>query len=91
MKLEFDPDKNRSNIEKRGLSFHLAKRFDFDTAIIKEDRRHEYEEVRYQALGMIGQRLHFLAFTLRGDSLRVISLRKANCREVHFYEQETQP
>jgi uncharacterized DUF497 family protein len=27
---------------------------------------------------------------LRGDAVRVISLRKANPREVRFYEQETQ-
>ena len=89
MKIEFDPDKDKSNIEKRGLSFRLAQGFDFDTAIIKEDTRYKYEESRYQALGMIGQRLHFLAFTLRGDAVRVISLRKANSREVRFYEQET--
>jgi uncharacterized DUF497 family protein len=36
---------------------------------------------------LIGERLHVVAYTLRGDRLRVISFRKANAREVERYEQ----
>lgn len=90
MKIEYDPAKNDRNIQERGLSFELAAEFDFDTAVIRPDLRHDYGEARYQAFGMIGSRLYFLAFSLRNDTIRVISLRKANFREVRFYEQETQ-
>lgn len=44
-------------------------------------------ERRYLALGHIDNRFHALVYTLRGDAVRVISLRKANSREVMRYEQ----
>lgn len=91
MEIEYDPAKNERNIERRGLSFDLAVEFDFETAVIRPDLRRDYGEDRYQAYGMINSRLHFLAFSLRNGAVRVISLRKANTREVRFYEQETQP
>ena len=52
------------------------------------DDRYDYGEDRTQALGLIDGRLHMLAFTMRGDALRVISLRKANPREVKRYDEE---
>ena len=48
-------------------------------------------ERRYLALGMIGDRLHAVVFTPRADKVHVISLRKANQRELKDYEQETKP
>lgn len=38
---------------------------------------------------MIDGRLHMLVFTWRGETMHVISLRKANKREVRCYEQAT--
>ncbi len=61
---------------------------DFDTAIYAPDNRYDYGEDRTWALGLIGGRLHMLVFTMRGDMLRVISLRKANPREVRRYDEE---
>lgn len=90
MEIEYDPAKNERNIQERGLSFDLVVDFDFDSAVIKPDTRFDYGEARYQALGLIGSRLYFLAFSLRSNAVRVISLRKANPREVRLYEQETQ-
>ncbi len=78
MKIEFDPAKDVINLEKHGISLALAEQFDFDTALITQDLRHDYGEVRWSAVGFIHQRLHFLVYTWRGDALRVISLRKAN-------------
>ena len=40
----------------------------------------------FQAFGFIGERLHILVFTARGEDTHVISLRKANKREVKRYE-----
>ncbi|MDF1763387.1 MAG: BrnT family toxin [Oleibacter sp.] len=87
MKIEFDPEKNRANITKHGVSFAEAKIFDFDNSLIAEDGRQEYGETRYIALGILRHRLHVLVFTLIKDGIRVISLRKANSREVKLYEQ----
>jgi len=85
MKIEFDNAKNERNIELRGISFELAAKFDFDGAI--EVEQEVNGEQRYFALGHIGPRLYALVYTLRINTVRVISLRKANKREVRRYEQ----
>ena len=85
MKIEFDPVKNQRNIEQRGLSFDLAHQFDFENAL--EVEQIIDGELRYFALGLIDSRLHALVYTLRLDVVRIISLRKANKREVRYYEQ----
>ena len=85
MKIEFDAAKNEHNIRERGLSFELAAEFDWENAlVVPSDRK---GETRYFALGLIGSRLHALAFTKRGQNLRVISLRRANEKEVKRYEK----
>jgi uncharacterized DUF497 family protein len=90
MKIEFDPEKNARNIELRGISFEEAARFEWESAFIIPDERRDYGEPRYRALGWIGNRLHALVFTPREGALRVISLRRANRREVLRYETQTQ-
>jgi uncharacterized protein len=86
LKTEFDPVKNLRNIEQRGLSFERASEFDFDTALIEQDVRKPYPEVRYIAVGFLGERLHVLCFAEVPNGIRVISFRKANAREVKHYE-----
>ena len=44
-------------------------------------------EMRYLALGLLKTRLHVLVFTETESGIRVISLRKANKREILRYEQ----
>ena len=87
MDIEFDPSKSEQNAATRGLPFSLVSEFDFDTALIGEDIREAYGEVRFIAVGFLGGRLHVVAYTIRGARLRVISFRKANRREVARYEQ----
>jgi uncharacterized DUF497 family protein len=87
MHIEFDVNKNDTNIRERGLSLERASDFDFDSAIIKRDSRKPYTEVRYVAVGFLDARLHVLCFTPIEVGIRVISFRKANTREVKHYEQ----
>jgi uncharacterized DUF497 family protein len=84
--ITYDPDKNERNVASRGISFDRAADFDWSSALIVEDTRKDYGEARFQALGFIGERLHMLVFTPRADDTHVISLRKANDREVKRYE-----
>jgi len=73
---------------KRGLPFDLIKGFDLETALIWKDERQDYKgELRFIAIGYIRERLHNLVFTPRDEALRVISLRKANTREVKKYDK----
>ncbi|MBX7233124.1 MAG: BrnT family toxin [Caldilineales bacterium] len=89
MEIEFDPAKNEKNILERGLPFTLAHEFDFTTALLDIDVRKDYGETRYRALGLLNGRLHVLIFVVTTVGIRVISLRKANKREVGFYESRT--
>ncbi len=85
MTFEFDAAKNDRNIRERGLSFELAAELDWETAlVVPSDRK---GESRYLALGEIGSKLYALAFTKRGQNLRVISLRRASRKEVKRYEK----
>jgi uncharacterized protein len=56
--------------------------------LIVEETRADYGERRFQALGLIATRLHMVVFTPRGTTLHVISLGKANRREVKQYEAQ---
>jgi uncharacterized DUF497 family protein len=87
MKIEFDAAKNDVNVRERGLPFYRAAEFNFDSALVQQDIRKDYPEVRYVAIGYLESRLHVLCFTGIDGGIRVISFRKANSREVKIYEQ----
>ena len=89
MKIEYDPVKNERNIVERALSFDRVVKFDFVTALYVIDDRRDYGETRYRSLGYIENRLYALVFVEIQDGIRVISFRKANQREIQFYEKAT--
>jgi uncharacterized DUF497 family protein len=51
--------------------------------MIIEDARRDYHERRLIAYGNISGRLHICVFTMRGTAFRIISLRRANRREIN--------
>ncbi len=85
MKYEWDEIKCKENLAKHGVDFTSIRAFDWQTAQVFEDLRYDYGEARYIAIGRIETRLFVLVFTRREASVRVISLRKANQREVNHY------
>lgn len=89
MDITFDPAKSARNLVVRGFTFDLVREFDWSEALIVEDTRMDYGERRLQALGFIESRLFVLVFTPRGSKVHVISLRKANPREVKHYASQT--
>ena len=88
MRVTFDPAKNAKNIAERGLPFERVVELAWETAVLQEDRRKDYGETRVRVLARLGQRLHVAVITMRGDAVHVISFRKANRKEVEWYEQE---
>jgi uncharacterized protein len=84
----FDPKKNAKNIAERGLSFERVAELDWDTAIVREDTRRNFREPRLLVMARLDGRLHAAVVTPRGEDLRVISLRKANRREVSLYGEK---
>ena len=91
MQLSFDPAKNARNIEERGLTFNLVSELNWANAVIEEDTRKDYGELRFRVLGCIDERLYAIVFTPRADKLHIISLRKANSREVESYGKTPKP
>ena len=84
---DFSSAKEALNQAKHGVAFAAAEGFDWSTALVAEDLRKDYGEQRFVALGKIGRRVHVLVFTPRGKKVWLISLRKANAREVKRHDQ----
>ena len=70
---------------KHGLSLALAVDLDWEDALVWLDDRHEYGEMRMIALAPKTGILYYVAYVDRGDVRRIISLRRANRREVNHY------
>ena len=87
MLIEFDPLKNQSNIAKHGVSLALASELEWEQALIRVDDRFEYGERRMIALAPRTGALYYVAFVDRHRVRRIISLRRANRREVKHYVQ----
>lgn len=89
MDYEWDSRKAAANRRKHGVAFGIIEDFDWDTALVIPDDRRDYGEPRWLALGMIGNRLYSLAFTIRGDRIRLISLRAASRTERTLYNEQS--
>ena len=72
----------------RGISFDDAIELLESKPLVTEDRRRDYREQRFIAYGWLSDRLHVCVYTLRGNVYRIISLRKANRREISAYRAE---
>ena len=82
MKIDFDPEKDASKLAQHGVSPALAAELDWEAALVWVDDRSEYEESRLIALAPRSGILYYVAFVNRGRTRRIISLRRANRREV---------
>ena len=91
MNVTFVPAKDAANMAKHGVSLTEAAGFEWGTAVVWPDTRREYGEARMVALGYIGLRIMALVFVDRPPEQpterRIISLRKANSREVKRYAE----
>jgi uncharacterized protein len=56
-----------------------------DIALVIDDERFDYGEERYRAFGFIEEAAYCLVFTIRGDAIRAISLRRAHEKEMRRY------
>ena len=91
MNVTFDPAKDAANLAKHGFSLLDAVGFEWETAVVWPDTRRDYGEPRMVALGYIGLRIMSVVVVDRPPEQpterRVISLRKANTREVKRYAE----
>lgn len=90
MRTEYDAAKDAANQQKHGVSLELASQIDWHSVLCFVDDRADYGEVREVGYTLIGARLYSVVFVQRGETMRIISLRKANGREVKHYEKAIQ-
>jgi uncharacterized DUF497 family protein len=83
--IEFDSEKDAVNRAKHGLPLSFAALLFESDYKEKIDDRQEYGETRIIVIGLIAERLCVCAYTWRKNVRRIISLRKANQREIDDY------
>jgi len=87
MKVTFDPNKAAINYRKHGIRFSDAESVLFDPmALMREDMDAEGEQ-RFTSIGVDATgRLLVVAFSYRGEEIRLISARPATAKEREYYE-----
>ncbi len=86
--ITFDRDKDAANLAKHGVSLALAADLEWGEFLGKPDVRRDYGEARVVGYAPIGERLYCVVLVDRGTERRIISLRKANGREVSRYASQ---
>jgi uncharacterized DUF497 family protein len=85
---EWDEQKRLINIKKHGVDFiDIPELFDGDIVIIP-DERFDYSETRSIVIGILKNQVIVVAYTERGDNIRIISARKATKNEQIYYFQQ---
>lgn len=84
---EWDDAKAIINLKKHKISFDTAKRVFNDADLFVASDPGPYDEQRYQAIGIVNAILISVFYTERGDSIRIISARKATKHEQRTYYQ----
>jgi hypothetical protein len=82
MQIEFDSSKQVATLAKRGLDFTRASDVFASKHLTRIDSRQDYAEDRFVTTGWLDGRLVMLVWTPRGEVRRIISMRKANEREI---------
>ncbi|MGB7207905.1 MAG: BrnT family toxin [Pyrinomonadaceae bacterium] len=89
MEFEWDPKKAAENLRKHGISFvEAAEAFFDENAVDLFDDINSDNEIRYQIVGISRRRLLFVAYTDRDETIRIISARKANAKQVRIYNEQ---
>jgi uncharacterized DUF497 family protein len=85
MLFEFDPEKSKKNKAKHGIDFDKAQLLWEDPDAIGFPARSDDEE-RFALLAVVQDRVWIAFYTLRGDRIRLISVRRARKGEKKLYE-----
>ncbi len=88
MILNWDENKNRINILKHGIDFYDIAEASENQMLVKRDERADYGEIRYIGIGTIFSIEVVIVWTIRDESIRIISARKANKKERKIYNDK---
>lgn len=87
MSLEFDPEKDRQNVRKHGISLARFADMNEDSYLSARDERDYDGEERWTFFGLIDATLYCAVITYRDHRSRIISLRRATKRERQLYDE----
>ncbi|GEO41443.1 hypothetical protein SAE02_55910 [Skermanella aerolata] len=85
MEISFDPNKDATNQQDHHLPLAFGEQVLAGRVFEFLDTRFDYSEERLVCFGYVEGRLHVCVYTARDEVFRVISVRKANEREVKKY------
>jgi uncharacterized DUF497 family protein len=85
IKFEFDPEKSAANSAKHGIDFVQAQAIWGDADYIEIPLK-TADEARFMVIGMIEEKLWSGIITFRGESVRIISVRRSRKEEIAIYE-----
>lgn len=85
MEFEFDPQKSDFNKTKHGIDFISAQQLWEDSSRIVVPARTS-DEPRYLLIGKVAAKHWSAVFTLREETIRIISVRRSRPEEIEIYE-----
>ena len=88
MQFSCDPHKRRANFFKHGIVLEFAQHLEWAKEVVWQDVRYHYNEVRMSGLVPLKGKIYAVVYVLRAESTRMISLRKANNREIQLYDKK---
>ena len=91
MRFIWDEAKRKANLSKHGYDFADAHKVFQSPLVLAEDLRHDYGEQRMLALGLLETIVVLIVHVESDDSIRVISMRKANKHETNNYFEKIGP
>ena len=87
MEFEFDEEKSQSNKQKHGIDFNEAQTLWDDPDLIEIPVKTS-DEPRFLVIGKIAEKHWSGVITYRGETTRIISVRRSRQEEVDVYEGE---
>lgn len=87
MPFEFDQAKSQYNQDKHGINFEDAQALWQDFHLVEIPAK-TVDEPRYLVIGKISDKYWSAVITYRGESIRIISVRRARKEEVKIYESD---
>ncbi len=85
MEFEFDPAKSAANKAKHGIDFVEAQALWLDDELVDAPVPSK-DEPRFLVIGRLDGKFWTAVCTLRGESVRIISVRRARKEEIGYYE-----
>ncbi len=85
LSFEFDEAKSQSNHSKHGIDFVEAQLLWLDSGLLEIPAK-TIDEPRFLMIGKIGDQHWSAVVTHRGESIRIISVRRSRVEEIEFYE-----